>query len=267
MSVSSLALIALAAAYAPADSESAKPVVTSETSLDPALQDDAPAEEAEEPHWTGQLNFGGTVARGNSKVTGVALSFNAELDRGKDRWSTQGYWNYTETEDVITQRNAGVSGEYDYFTTEKLFYLGTAGVETDTQADVDLRWWIGPGVGYQFYKEDEESKVSLNASAAITYFAQDFGTAPDEEYAAARLAYGFGWQATETTRVEQDMSLFPSLEDSDDFFGRLDTRIKVSISEKLFTQLQWIYDYNNSPPAGFDRADNRLILTVGWLFG
>ncbi len=64
----------------------------------------------------------------------------------------------------------------------------------------------------------------------------------------------------------QTAEVFPSLEDIEDISGKLDTRVRVSITDDMFAQLQWVMDYDNTPAEGAYRMDHRVILSLGWGF-
>jgi len=57
-----------------------------------------------------------------------------------------------------------------------------------------------------------------------------------------------------------------SLEDSEDVNTRSDTRLKTTLTDKMFAQLQWIWDYDATPATGKERNDNQITLGVGWSF-
>ncbi len=225
------------------------------------------AEEAEAPKWTGTVNFGLTFTDGNTETMNAAAGFDAERRAEKDRWTVKAFWNYSEQEinkkSEITQRNMGGSGKYDYFATEKLYYLGHAGAEHDSFANLDIRYYGGGGIGYQF-REDE--KVKFSAEGGLDYFAERFEIGKDEEYIAVRAAYAYQNNLTETVVFEQTAEMFPSVEDIEDFYSKLDTRCRASLTDSMFAQLQWVMDYDNTPARYAYRMDHRVILSVGWSF-
>ena len=49
-------------------------------------------------------------------------------------------------------------------------------------------------------------------------------------------------------------------------YTKLDTRLKATLAGSLFTQLQWVMDWDNTPAKGNERVDNLYLLTVGWTF-
>ena len=268
LNASGLLLIALSQ---PTDAPEAQPVPAVST-LDPALtvvqDEEAAPEEETEPNWDGSVNLGATWSNGNTEVVTVSLAIDAELKREKDRQTITGWWNYGSDQNAIgstiTQRNAGAIYKYDYFLNEKTFLFAIAGAETDTLAMLDLRWYAGGGVGHQFADEED---WKLSGEVGVTYFDEDFEVDTDDaDYVAARLAYSLYKRLTETTVLEADGQIFPSLEDGDDIYARHDTRLKFDVTENMFAQLQWIYKWDNTPASGAERVDNQLIATLGWGF-
>ena len=78
--------------------------------------------------------------------------------------------------------------------------------------------------------------------------------------AALVTSFAVAYTATQSTEV------FPSLEDPDDIYSKLDTRLKVTINGSLFAQLRWVMDWDNTPASGNKRVDNLYLLTLGWTF-
>lgn len=231
-----------------------------------AQADDA----AEDPKWTGSANVGAVLNSGNTESVAIAASIDAELRREKDRHSFGLYWNYAENDDSttgvtsITERKAGGDYQYDYFINEKTFYLATAGAKTDSLALLDLRWYAGVGVGRQFHEEED---LKLSGDISLIYLEESYKvSADDSEGVAARLSASYFKRLSETTVIEINGEIAPSLKDSEDIYGRLDTRIKVDVNENLFAQLQWIIDWDNSPASGTDRTDQQILATLGWGF-
>jgi putative salt-induced outer membrane protein YdiY len=261
-------LSALLLALAPsADPLSVSPIPAPREAPAPAAagpQDDAAPAEETLPKWSGSVAVGATHTSGNSDVQTVSVDTNVERRAEKDRETVHAWWHYGEQDDEISERNAGTTAEYNRFVTEKLYLLANAGVETDSQADLDLRWYAGGGAGYQFL---EEPDLTLSGEAGLVYFVEDYSSDPDDaEYVAGRAAYSLGWQLAKTVRFEQDAQAFQGFEDIEDFYGKLDSRLKAHFTETMFGQLQWVWDYDNTPATGKDRSDHRLALALGWSF-
>jgi putative salt-induced outer membrane protein YdiY len=232
----------------------------------------APAEDATvqgPPKWTGSVNIGASYSDGNTDSRAINLAADAERRSEADRWTAKGYWNYSEQRDpnsgdyVISQRRAGASLKYDFFMTKEFYLNAIGGIETDTLADISLRDYVGGGAGYQWR---EDSNVKWGSEAGLTYFNTDYKVSEDKEYLAARLANNLAWKINENTALENYLEAFPSLENASDFYGKSDTKVKTNLSKTMFAQLQWVYQYTSTPADNKERADNLLVLGVGWSF-
>ncbi|MBM3976734.1 MAG: DUF481 domain-containing protein [Planctomycetes bacterium] len=242
-----------------------QPVLHGDASVTSSLtaQDAAPAA----PKWTGSVSAGLTATDGNSSVTTAAVDASAERKGEKDRWTVKGFWNFAEQENAagkseITQRRVGASVKYDYFMSKRTFLFANGGAEYDLKAGIDLRTYIGGGVGYQFY--DTET-FKLSGEAGLNMFNEEFRAGGSDDYIAARLAETMGWQIRPDLKWDHSIELFPSVEDKDDIYGKMDNKLKLNLTEKMFASAQWVMSYDNTPAAN-DRVDNLYVLTLGWSF-
>ena len=90
--------------------------------------------------------------------------------------------------------------------------------------------------------------------------------ADDGQYLAARVAYKWDYAHSDRWSFSQTAEIYPSLEESDDVYAKVDTRAKATLSENMFAQFQWLYDWNNTPAEGKKRVDNLYLITIGWTF-
>ncbi len=231
------------------------------------VAEDAPAPVTNK--WTGSVAIGASYQDGNTDTRAVNANANTEYRREDDRWTATGYWNYGETKNQetgefsINARKAGLGVKYDYFISKKLYVFANAGVETDLLADIQRRDFIGVGVGYQ-WREDEDLK--WGSEAGLGYFSESRYVGEDGDYISARVANNIDWKINEKSNLANQLAFYPSLEKSDDIYGRSTTTFKTMLSEKMFLQIQWIWDWDNTPSEGFTRTDNQVTLGLGWSF-
>ncbi|MFN9786456.1 MAG: YdiY family protein [Planctomycetia bacterium] len=238
------------------------PGVASDAATIPA-QDAAPATPAE-VKWTGSVTVGASTSSGNTDTTSINASGDAERRAEHDRWTAKAYWNYSEQEDQLSARKSGASLKYDYFATKEIYYNGIAGVDNDKLAQLELRYYIGAGVGFQWR---EEEAFKWGSEVGVTYFSEERYTGEDEEYPAARLANNIVAQFNDKTSFENTIEAFPSLEDpADDFFAKIDTKLKTNLTEKMYAQLQFTLNYDKTPPDDVESTDRLLTLGLGWSF-
>lgn len=228
------------------------------------LQDDAAAAEEEKLDvWTGAVNVSGSFTDGNTDIQRASVGADATRKSEGDRWTLGFLWSWAEEDGDVTQRRTRGAAQYDYFLTEKSYLLAQASAENDSEAGLDLRWIAGVGYGRQFRDDD---KWKLSGEAGLSYFSEEFDDGTDSEYLAARLAYGAEWHLSETWSFAQDGEAYPSLEDKEDIYTRLDTRAQAKLTESMVGQLQWVWDWDNTPAAGKERSDHLVLLGVGWTF-
>ena len=219
---------------------------------------------AEYGKWHGSVSLGATIADGNTERTTFSAMGKAENRREKDRRTAEILWNYAKEGDDVTDRRLLAIGKYDYFATEKLYYLGQLSGEYNKAALLDLRVILALGLGYQF-KETEVWKFA--GEGGLAYVDENYeDDDADGEFAALRLAYKADYVPNETWIFGQVAELYPSLEDSDDITARVDTHAKCMLSEKMFAQAQWLYTWDNTPAAGAHHVDHLILLMIGWSF-
>lgn len=264
---STLLLLLLLAVRLLADAPLPEPVPAAPSlepgAVAPTLQD----EEAEEKGWTGSVVAGATISSGNTEKTQYSAAADGEKRVDDDRYSFGLFWNYAEEEiegeDTTTQDHWGGKLQYDHFLTEKSYLLAQASVESDELADLDLRYTVGAGYGYQF-RDDEDWKLA--GEAGLAYYSEEFEDGTENDYIAARLASKATWNYSENLTFSQTAELFPSLEDSEDVYGKLDTRAEASLTDSMFARLQWVWDWDNTPAEGKERSDHLVQITLGWGF-
>lgn len=232
----------------------------------------APLDEAAPPDtgWTGSLAIGASISSGNTNKRTATSTADAELRGEDDRWKLAGYWNYADQKSLttsdyeLTERKLGASAQYDYFLSPQLFTYAALSGQYDATADLDLRRTIGVGLGYQV-KEEERLKWAVELGVAHVDEAFE-DSISDADYISARAASDLLWQFHDDWIFTQKLELFPSLEDSDDLFGRADNRLRATLTATMFAQLQYVFEYDNTPAVGKDREDHLVALTLGWTF-
>ena len=208
--------------------------------------------------WSGSVAIGASWKSGNTferrtestRLTGFGL-----LLYGEEKINR--VWTLTDREYRGRLQN-------DWFLSKHSYLLVFAGAERDTLANLDLRFATGPGYGYQWVDTDE---LKFSTELGPTYTREELhGPSDTEEYVAARIRANLMWKITDDITFLQDSSYFQSLEEADDVNAWADTRLRVSLTKDMFAQLQYIFEYDNTPSKGADRRDNTVLLSVGVSF-
>lgn len=232
-----------------------------------------------DPSWTGSLNLSGVSTSGNTDTRSAGLSFDASLRRKSDRISVDGSWTYAQNKDrsspassssgyVTNARRVGGGLKYDYYLSEKSYALLTTRVLGDTVANLDLRFTAGAGVGYTLV--DDGSQLFM-FEIGFSYLDESYRVFVSPEpssvsYIAARAAYRYQAPLSDVTKFVHRAEAFPSLEDKADIYCQITTEIQTSLTKSMVANLTHVLDYDNTPAPGAKRADQRVILSVGWSF-
>ena len=188
-------------------------------------------------HLVGRVHrFGHAVAINNDDVTG-------------DDETTLDYWR--------------VSGKYDYFFTDKLYGFGLARAERDRVAELDLRAFLGAGVGYQWVENDV---WNFYTEAGLGWTYEDYETIGDDDYVTARLAYHYDRALRDGVAFVHNLEYLPSLEDGDKFNLNADAGLRVDLTDTLFAEFKVEWKHNSEPPADIEKDDLRYIVNAGWRF-
>lgn len=221
--------------------------------------------------WKGTVNIGGFLSTGNTERRAANVAATTMRRTDIDRITLGFAWDYAEDKNQVTndwnltQRRTSGRAKYDYFLSEKSYLWAAVLAEGDTLADIALRLALTAGYGYQWIERED---LSFLTEVGLGYFTEDYRTAGiiSTETVAVRAAYSLMWQINEQLKFLQDVEVFPGLEEAGDIFLRKDSRLQAKLTKDMFTQLQWILDYDNTPATGRERLDNRFFVSVGWTF-
>ncbi len=214
--------------------------------------------------WKGNVVAGGSMASGNTDSRGVNSSAMLQFRADHHRGTIRAKGNYNETNDVIDVQNASGSLKYDYFLSKKLFTYSQGLIEHDKFQDLDLRYTVGPGLGYQFI---ESSSISLFAEAGISYVNENRAVSVNQDYTSGRWSVGFNWQIIpDRLKFFHLHEGYVRMEDPDEFFLRSQQGFRLPLVQSFYATFEFDYDYNNRPALGKKNSDRRYIFGLTYEF-
>lgn len=260
-----LSLLA-AAENTPEEPGDAAPVAAAQDAAAPA-DAEAPVDEGPKyPNWSGAVDIGLLQKQGNTESINGTLASRivGEFDRG--RFTSTTWWLYEDDEGTITERKYGTRGKYDWFWSDKrknyLFGLGQVG--TDFAADVDIRYFLGGGLGY-VWRDDE--KLRLATDLGVNYLVEEFGDGTDDDRGNYTAGFDLDWTINEKATYDSNFLGQMGMSDSDDVLISWINQIAWDIGGNFRAGFRYVLDWDNTPPAGTKRDDHILALTLGWSFG
>jgi putative salt-induced outer membrane protein YdiY len=208
------------------------------------------------------VNVGGAINEGNTETRTFNSSgrFQARLKR--QRFNLEGKFNYGESEGEENIRNWLLGAKHDYFATKKLYIYLRPLSEYDKFQDLDLRLVVAAGPGYQFI--DTET-TSLFAEVGPSYFREEYGDTPDNEYLAARWSAGVKFDIIrDKIKFYHLHELFQDLTSNEGLYLRTEQGIRLALIKNFFLNFQVDYKYKSDPPEGNKSSDTALVLGISY---
>jgi len=207
--------------------------------------------------YNASLTGGGNATSGNTDTTTAYFSGAFQARSRRHRFTMGGKYNYGETDDEITARNALGTVKYDFFLTDRLYTYAHTLFERDDFQDLNLRSTLGLGLGYQIF---DTKRTSLFVEAGVSYFNEDYDVIQDNHYASARESVGLNFQVVpERIRFFHLHELYYSLEESDSYYFRSEQGFRFLLFHNFFATIQVDYNFNRQPVPGRKNYDANTI--------
>jgi putative salt-induced outer membrane protein YdiY len=220
--------------------------------------------------WTGSFVANAMITTGNSETENFGVSLNAVRRSEIDRIILGGAYYYGRQEDKDTgDKNTTIDnwflrGKYDYFLTKKFYLYGSARVEQDKIADLDLRLTLSAGPGYQWF---ETPTFNLFTEVGLAWVYENFEGGGSEDHIAARFAYHVDWRPYKTVTLFHNLEWLPNVTDwFGDYNLNVDAGLRAAIYEGLFAEAKIEFRRDNMPAPGAKKDDVRYLFGVGWAF-
>ncbi len=156
----------------------------------------APWRDGEGYKFSGRVNFALKRERGNTDKDEIDVDGNLTWRWKTDRVRAFGEFEHDRSNNRRTKLTWEADVQYDHFFTEKWYYGAVVALESDKNADLDLRSKFGPLLGYQWF---ESRELNLGTQAGPLRVREAFGNKENDGYWAA------GWL------VDFDKFLFSDL--------------------------------------------------------
>ena len=203
------------------------------------------------------LGFGATERQLYNARGRVAYS------KDKLRNSFDGLLTYGKTAGVKSADRLDGSMKTDYDVAGRMFLYNLGGVGYDSIRNINLRYEIGPGVGYHLLKKE---RMKLNAELGANYQAQFNNDATKSESFFYRIAEDCVWQITPKLTLEQRFEFFPGISEFERYRARFEGTVRYSLRSNLYLNLTLLDIYDNRPARTISPNDLQVRSSVGVRF-
>ena len=228
--------------------------------------------------WTGNLNLGLALTRGNSETKSLNVALNATRKGFKDKLIL--YFNSVDASKDLpapsqtTARSLGGGARYDHDITSLVFGFVNSDFYHDSLQNLDLRYILGGGLGWHAIKSDSTT-LDLLAGANYTHESYSaFFNPPDPPntlvpavtHSLAGLTLGdeFTYKAGKSTNFRQTLFFYPDLSNPGEYRGTFNLGTVTKINKWLGWQNTFGDVYVSDPPTG--KKQNDLLFSTGLNF-
>lgn len=225
--------------------------------------------------WHGSINGSATLVRGNT--VGETASVVGDLSRRWefDRFTSNGGYYYSASGDSKkdkqkTMQRFELQAQEDHFWNGETFYTYVNGkYESDRIMDLEYRWRLGAGVGYQWFEDRDFGfgKSSFNQELGMSYVGEKYKHLKSDDYGTFRYAHHFKWTiaAVDGLDFAHNFEFLPQVDEwSDNYIIDTDAGITYAFRAnwQLIAKVEW--DYKKKVGIGVKHSDLRYILGLGY---
>jgi putative salt-induced outer membrane protein YdiY len=211
--------------------------------------------------WTGALDSGLALVRGNSESTTANFGLHAERATTRDKITvyTTSVFARSNVNGVTATTAQAISGgvRYDLNLSEKAFAFGTLDLFNDRFQALDLRTVLGAGGGYHAVKN---AKTTLDLLAGGDFNRESFTTF-NRSSAEVLLGETFAHKFLPATTFNEALFFYPNLSATGEYRGTLNAGLVTKLSKLLSWQFTFTDFYLSNPAPG--KKTNDLLLTTG----
>ena len=216
--------------------------------------------------WRSALDFGASLASGNTDSNTVTLSGDAVQQSTGHRNSLYGQLLYAETDGTTSSQQVRLGGRHDRDLSAKLFGYGGLNFEHNPPANLQFRAEAGGGLGWRVLNSPS---ATWNLFGGLVYTADRYTDARDidgvlrtrHNYLSLMLAEESTHAFSDTTTAKQRLALMPNLENSGEYRARWDAALAVAMNQWLALSIGLGVAYDSDPGAGRKTTDT--LFTAG----
>ena len=211
---------------------------------------------------TGNASLAWGMERGNSDTDELDFKTEAFWRSLEDRYTLKMNYDLDKSNGVKNTDKWRVIGKYDRFLEGPHYWGINTNFERDEFADLDLRAYIGPYYGRQFF---EKPAFTLSTEVGLSYVIENFTTAEDQRY------LGANWTVNMSTdklgggsRTYIDHVGVWNLEETSDLILNTIFGISVPLIYGFQAALEVKLEYDSGAVDGVKELDQTYKLRLGY---
>jgi putative salt-induced outer membrane protein YdiY len=199
--------------------------------------------------------FGFIETKGNTDTLNTSIDAKAQKKFGVHEFTFLGDGEYTEEKNSKTKNKYFLELDYGHKISRDVSFEYITAYKYDEFSGYDYRFYTGPGLKVQLFKDDVEA---LSLSNAILFSRDDRVSDGPYNYTSYRAKAEYTRQLFKNLKFDQILSYQTDVTSLKDFFLYSKTGLSSKISDIFSVGLNYKYDYVNAPDRGKQKADRTL---------
>lgn len=200
--------------------------------------------------------------RGNSDTDQLDYRIEGKWTGDDDRFSGMAEGELDESDGIKNAENWMLSAKYDRFMGDTSYIGLNSSIKQDEFADLDMRFYLGPYFGRDFY---DTKRFSLSAELGLTYVRENFIQAESQSYPGANWTLDIGSDifGSDTEFYVKHKGIW-DLNNLDEVI--LDTRfgLKIPLMMNIQAAAEYNIEYDSGAVDGVDEIDQSLKVRFGY---
>jgi len=220
-------------------------------------------DEVRPKRWSGAVNFGYTLARGNASSDDLYLRTSARYARQRDTFSDSAHTLYGVLADTTSRDEVYGSFRYDYKLPKRYFVFGSVSGEYDEVEGIDLRHTWNAGVGYSLVTRPA---LSLDVGTGIGFLQEIYPSLSNRSDGSTLLEGHLNWKLNDRVAFTQNLLVIPYLTGDSRYRTVLDATLNLTVNRMFKFNIGMLNRYDSRPLPDVEHNDFTMFTGVGWIF-
>ena len=226
--------------------------------------------------WHGSVNVAYNATRGNTYENSATVLANVNRRWEKDRLTGDFTYSYADSGKSSKNKTKTadrwlVDVKHDHFWWKKVYHYENGRYERDVIQDLDSRFRLGVGAGYQWLDNrvfESTGKWNFNQEFGVNWIREEYGDGGSKKggFVALRYAHHFGYIPKWYSNVEffHNFEILPEADEWEKFLTNADVGLstKLIMDFDLIAKIEW--EHNSRPSGDRKRNDLRYIVGLGY---
>ena len=214
-------------------------------------------------HWTGELQLGVDLLFSERNRQLYSGRTKVSYAHGRFRNLLDYQFSYGRTDGVLSDNRMYGSMKGDYDLTRRFYFYNLGGAGYDELRRIDLRYELGPGVGYHLVKR---TNMVFKTEAGVTYQTEFRADDTRAEVFYYRFAEEAAWKITSRLSLDEKFEFFPAVENFRQYRFRVESNLRYLLAGNFSFVLTILDQYDSAPAEGVPQNDLQLRSAIGVKF-